>query len=65
MPELCAEAVAKRFDTGEGVLEVIAQIDLTVAAGESIAILGVSGSGKSTLLHILGGLEHPSEGRVR
>ena len=64
MPELRAERLAKRFDTGDGVLEVISQIDLAVAAGESIAILGVSGAGKSTLLHILGGLEHPSEGGV-
>jgi len=64
VPDLRAEGIAKRFHTGEGVLEVISQIDLTVAAGESVAILGVSGAGKSTLLHILGGLEHPSEGRV-
>jgi lipoprotein-releasing system ATP-binding protein len=64
MSELRAERIVKRFDTGEGTLEVLSQVDLRIADGESIAILGVSGSGKSTLLHILGGLEHPSEGRV-
>ncbi len=64
MNELRAERIVKRFETGEGTLEILSRIDLSVSEGESIAILGVSGSGKSTLLHILGGLEHATEGRV-
>jgi len=48
---------------GEAV-RVLGRIDLDIAAGESVAILGSSGSGKSTLLHILGALDVPSRGTV-
>ncbi|MEN8161434.1 MAG: ABC transporter ATP-binding protein [Myxococcota bacterium] len=62
---LRAEGIAKRFVTGEGVtIEVLRDLDLDVARGESVAILGQSGIGKSTLLHVLGTLDHPSAGRV-
>ncbi len=64
MSELRAERLAKRFPVGDGELEVLKRIDLSLDVGESVAILGVSGAGKSTLLHILGGLEEPTEGRV-
>jgi lipoprotein-releasing system ATP-binding protein len=65
MNEFRADGITKRFAFGSRELEILRGIDLRVGAGDSLAILGVSGAGKSTLLHILGGLEHPSSGRVR
>ncbi len=62
-PVLELRGVSKRYP-GPPPLEVLRDIDLTVRAGEMVAIVGPSGSGKSTLLHIMGTLDLPSSGSV-
>src|SRR5262245_26521709 len=64
MEELLVEHVAKEFPTADGMLNVLSDVNLSLRAGQSVAVLGPSGSGKSTLLHILGTLDFPTSGRV-
>jgi lipoprotein-releasing system ATP-binding protein len=59
------EGLYKSFTTGDGIIEVLRGVDMSIAEGECIAIVGQSGVGKSTLLHIVGTLDHPSAGTVR
>ncbi|CAN5373242.1 lipoprotein-releasing ABC transporter ATP-binding protein LolD [soil metagenome] len=63
---IVARGLVKRYVGGDGTaLEILKNVDLEVAPGESIAIIGESGAGKSTLLHLLGGLDRPTAGEVR
>jgi len=67
VPILRAENLEKTFATGNAGgsgVAAVRGIDLTIEAGEFVAIIGASGSGKSTLLHMLGGITRPTAGRV-
>ena len=59
-----ATGLTKQVDTGRNRLTILEAVDLEVAAGEAVAILGASGSGKTTLLGLLAGLDVPSRGQV-
>jgi len=61
---LSARGVSRGFREGGSTLHVLTGVDLSVTAGERLAIIGASGSGKTTLLQILGGLDRPDEGVV-
>jgi putative ABC transport system ATP-binding protein len=63
-PVLKADKITKQVSSPEGTLTILAEVDLGIAAGESVAIVGSSGAGKSTLLALLAGLDEPSSGRV-
>ena len=64
MTQLIVEKVTKQYPTPGEPLVVLRGVDLALASGENLAIVGPSGSGKSTLLNIIGGLDKPSSGRV-
>ncbi|KVK85656.1 macrolide transporter [Burkholderia cepacia] len=61
-PLLKLSAVTRRFPAGDKDVVVLNNVNLSIHAGEIVAIVGASGSGKSTLMNILGCLDHPSEG---
>jgi putative ABC transport system ATP-binding protein len=61
---LRAQGLRKQYGTGDGLVRAVDEVDLEVAAGETVAVMGPSGCGKSTLLHLLGGLDRPSGGEV-
>ena len=67
-PIVRAVGLHKRFTEGSGAsridVSVLQGVNLAVARGETVAVVGASGSGKSTLLHLLGGLEAPTRGTV-
>ena len=65
MPFLEATSIEKSYHAGTTRLPVLKGLDLTLEAGEMVAVVGASGVGKSTLLHVLGGLDPADAGSVR
>ena len=63
-PLLAAAGISRSFRSGPRRIEVLSGLDLEIASGESVAIVGESGVGKSTLLHLLGGLDRPDVGTL-
>ena len=62
-PLTCVD-LGREYDEGPAVVQVLDGVNLTVARGERIAIIGASGAGKTTLLQLLGGLDTPTRGAV-
>ena len=58
------DKLSKVYRSGEQELAIFRGLDLTVAAGEMVAVIGESGAGKSTLLHLMAGLDRPSGGEI-
>ena len=65
MAFLEARGIVKSYSVGQTSLTVLRDLDLSVDAGEMVAIVGASGVGKSTLLHVLGGLDRADRGTIR
>lgn len=61
---VAATGIVKTYQQGDDAIRALRGVDVTVAAGEFLAVTGASGSGKSTLMHILGGLDRPDSGEV-
>ncbi len=61
---LSSQQLSKSYNDGAAEVHVLKGIDISIARGDRVAIIGPSGSGKSTLLHLLGGLDRPTNGEV-
>lgn len=64
MEILRTEHLSKAYGEGETKVVALEDVNLSVAKGEFLAVIGSSGSGKSTLLHIIGGVDHPTSGSI-
>jgi nitrate ABC transporter ATP-binding subunit len=63
-PQLSIRGVTKRFTVGDDEIEALARVDITIAKGQFVCLIGASGCGKSTLLRIVAGFEEPTTGSV-
>src|SRR5476651_1285468 len=63
-PHLTVRGVTKRFTVGDDEIEALAHVDVSIAQGEFVCLIGASGCGKSTLLRIVAGFEEPTTGNV-
>jgi putative ABC transport system ATP-binding protein len=63
-PVFTASALTKTYLSGEVPVQALNKVDLEIAEKEVVVLLGPSGSGKTTLLNIMGGLDHPTSGRL-
>ena len=63
-PLIRVSELGKTYRSGDSELVVFSALELNIARGERVAVIGESGAGKSTLLHLLGGLDRPSKGRI-
>jgi len=64
-PIIQLAGITKTYQTGEVLVHALVDVDLTVAKGEMVAIMGPSGSGKSTLMNVIGCLDRPTKGSYR
>jgi putative ABC transport system ATP-binding protein len=64
-PLVAIRRLSKFYVRGEQIIPVLVDVDLDIAAGEYIALMGPSGSGKSTLLNLIAGIDKPSAGEIR
>lgn len=64
MDILRVEDLCKTYGTGENAVKALDHVSFSVKKGEFAAIIGASGSGKSTLLHLIGGVDHPTSGKI-
>ncbi len=62
--EICTEKLSKTYEVGSKKVLALQEVDLNIAQGQMVSIMGTSGSGKSTLLHMLGALDTPTSGKV-
>ena len=65
MADFVAEKIVKEFETSDGPLRILDEVDLQLSRGDNVAILGPSGSGKSTFLHIAGTLDEATSGKIQ
>ncbi|MEL6692394.1 MAG: ABC transporter ATP-binding protein [Pseudomonadota bacterium] len=63
-PLIQTQGLTKLYGRGSGVIRALDGVDLSIAAGEFVAVIGASGSGKSTLMNMLGGLDKPDQGEI-